>query len=459
MVYISSTQTVFTPPNGVPAVYCTAMRGGCSVLMLCTVAMAVITLGLGIMSVGFPESSAALRSTILTNILLSSSYTNHPNIAQSQFVEKPALVDDQNPSSQIAGECDLWRGRWIEDEQRKPLYTHESCPVLTATQNCESNGRPDKGYVKWRWRPDACELPLFDVNLFFCLLRGKTLAFVGDSVARNHMESLMCMLWQAEVPENKGSKRMQRWYFRSKSVTIIRIWSSWLVDITNDAYEFAPQSLTKLLLEQADNSFMEFLPRLDVLVISSGHWFSKKTAYVSQSRLVGGQLWSDKRIPAPRMRNPDAFALAMKTALKAITSHPLYKGLTILRSYSPDHYEGGAWNAGGSCTGKTRPSNDSELVTNGYTNLMRRHQLNAFSSAQHNITNGSKLRLLDVTPVFAYRGDGHPGPYRSQDPNKITKRGPHGEPPPQDCLHWCMPGPVDTWNELLLEIIRQEFGR
>ncbi|KAK3220920.1 hypothetical protein Dsin_014890 [Dipteronia sinensis] len=64
---------------------------------------------------------------------------------------------------------------------------------------------------------------------------------------------------------------------------------------------------------------------------------------------------------------------------------------------------------------------------------------------------------MDITEAFGYRHDGHPGPYRSPDPNKITKRGPGGKPPPQDCLHWCMPGPVDTWNELVLETIRREF--
>eukprot|EP00250_Pteridium_aquilinum_P017259 c23535_g1_i1 orf=517-1809(-) len=428
MVSLSSGSNGSATHNGFPAM---AVKGGCSVVMLCLAAIGLITFGVGIMSMGFPASVAVFRSNILTNILPS-------------------------PCSPTR-ECDLWRGRWVEDNGREALYTNNSCPVLTPTQNCEGNGRPDKAYVKWRWQPHGCELPRFDVHLFFRLLRGKTIAFVGDSVARNHMESLMCILWQAEVPENRGSRRMQRWFFPSHSVTVIRIWSAWLVNLTNEVYDFAPQNLTKLHLQQADDSFIEFLPRFDVLVVSSGHWFAKQTAYISDGRLVGGQLWKDKRLPTPPMKNPDALAIAMKTALMAITTHPHYKGLTILRTYSPDHYEGGAWNTGGSCTGKTQPADESELVTNVYTDLMLRHQLNAFSSAQHNITNGSKLRLLDVTRVFAYRADGHPGPYRSRDPNKVTKRGPHGEPPPQDCLHWCMPGPIDTWNEFLLEIIRQEF--
>lgn len=51
-------------------------------------------------------------------------------------------------------------------------------------------------FVNWRWKPDECELPRFDSMAFLHLLRGKKLAFIGDSVARNHMESLLCILSQ-----------------------------------------------------------------------------------------------------------------------------------------------------------------------------------------------------------------------------------------------------------------------
>jgi hypothetical protein len=92
------------------------------------------------------------------------------------------------------------------------------------------------------------------------------------------------------------------------------------------------------------------------------------------------------------------------------------------------------------------------LVENKY-----KQQVKGFNRAVKKATNGSKIRLMDITEAFQYRHDGHPGPYRSTDPNKITKRGRDGRPPPQDCLHWCMPGPVDTWNEIVFEIIKREY--
>lgn len=66
-------------------------------------------------------------------------------------------------------------------------------------QNCQGNGRPDKEYENWRWKPFQCDLPRFDAKKFLELMRGKTIAFIGDSVARNQMESMLCLLWQASV--------------------------------------------------------------------------------------------------------------------------------------------------------------------------------------------------------------------------------------------------------------------
>ncbi|KAK6275658.1 hypothetical protein POUND7_005367 [Theobroma cacao] len=361
--------------------------------------------------------------------------------------------------------CDLYHGNWFYDPQG-PLYTNNSCPVLTQMQNCQGNGRPDKEYENWRWKPSKCDLPRFDAKKFLELMRGKTLAFIGDSVARNQMESMLCLLWQAkqwcvqewvEVPKNRGNRKMQRWHFRSTSVMIVRIWSSWLVHHSSEKFDFAPEGVSKLHLDAPDNSFMEFIPNFDVIVISSGHWFAKQSVYILKNEIVGGQLWWPDRSRPMKINNIDAFGISVETSLSAILTHPNYTGLTILRSFSPDHYEGGAWNTGGSCTGKVKPLATGELVENGFTNIMHKKQVMGFKRAVKKATNKSKLRLMDITEVFGYRHDGHPGPYRNPDPHKITKRGPDGKPPPQDCLHWCMPGPVDTWNELVLEIIRREF--
>ncbi|XP_022737290.1 protein YLS7-like [Durio zibethinus] len=379
-----------------------------------------------------------------------------PRSTEKEVDTSSSASGNASEGNSVASGCDLYHGNWFYDPQG-PLYTNNSCPVLTQMQNCQGNGRTDKEYENWRWKPSKCDLPRFDAKKFLELMRGKTLAFIGDSVARNQMESMLCLLWQVEVPKNQGNRRMQRWYFRSTSVMIVRIWSSWLVHQTSENFDFAPEGVTKLHLDAPDNNFMEFIPKFDVIVISSGHWFAKQSVYILSNEIVGGQLWWPDRSRPMKVNNIDAFGISIETILSAIVTHPNYTGLTIVRSFSPDHYEGGAWNTGGSCTGKVKPLATGELVENGFTNIMHNKQLTGFERAVKKATNKSKLRLMDITEAFGYRHDGHPGPYRNPDPNKITKRGPDGKPPPQDCLHWCMPGPVDTWNELVLEIVTREF--
>ncbi|ONI25125.1 hypothetical protein PRUPE_2G282500 [Prunus persica] len=391
-----------------------------------------------------------------SNPQLSSSSDPSDSKSGSMPASSP-LPSNARTGGSVDSGCDLYSGSWIYDSSG-PLYTNNTCPVLTQMQNCQGNGRPDKEYENWRWKPLQCDLPRFDARKFLELMRGKTIAFIGDSVARNHMESLLCILWQVDVPKNRGNKRMQRFFFKSTSTFVVRIWSSWLVKQTSEAFDFAPEGVAKLHLDAPDDRFMDLIPQFDVIIFSSGHWFAKQSVYVFNNEIVGGQLWWPDKSRPMKINNIDAFGISVETILRAVATHPNYTGIAIVRSYSPDHYEGGAWNTGGSCTGKVRPLAIGEVVENGFTNIMHQKQIMGFNRAiEKGVTNKSKLKLMDITKPFEYRHDGHPGPYRSPDPNKKTQRGPDGRPPPQDCLHWCMPGPVDTWNEFVLEIIRREY--
>ena len=66
---------------------------------------------------------------------------------------------------------------------------------------------------------------------------------------------------------------MQRWLFKSSSVMIARIWSSWLVHQFNEKFDYAPEGVTKLKLDRPDERIIEALPKFDVVVLKKflGH--------------------------------------------------------------------------------------------------------------------------------------------------------------------------------------------
>ncbi|GAB2297391.1 hypothetical protein Dimus_031497 [Dionaea muscipula] len=55
-------------------------------------------------------------------------------------------------------ECDYFDGRWVRDDTM-PYFPPGSCPFVDTSFDCHLNGRPDNGYLKWRWQPHGCDIP------------------------------------------------------------------------------------------------------------------------------------------------------------------------------------------------------------------------------------------------------------------------------------------------------------
>jgi hypothetical protein len=84
----------------------------------------------------------------------------------------------------------------VHDSQAPP-YTNNTCKYIQEHQDCMMNGRPDQKYLYWRWKPNKCELPRIDSRTALDSMRGKSMVFVGDSIARNQFQALLCALSQA----------------------------------------------------------------------------------------------------------------------------------------------------------------------------------------------------------------------------------------------------------------------
>ncbi|XP_077251199.1 protein trichome birefringence-like 24 [Tasmannia lanceolata] len=379
-------------------------------------------------------------------------------ISDYPFVEKtgpsdpPFLgqtLENEDQKSQ-KDKCDLFNGDWIPNPSG-PIYTNESCHVVEAHQNCMKNGRPDSGYLYWRWKPRDCELPLFDAERFLDSMRDKSWAFIGDSISRNHVQSLLCILSKveeaAEVYHDKEYKS-KRWHFPSHNFTLSVIWSPFLVKaaISEDINGVSTSEI-QLHLDTLDAKWSDQFASFDYVVISGGEWFLKTAIYWENNKAVGCHYCPGKNLTDLGFEY--SYRKALQLVLNFITTSD-HKGLVLFRTSTPDHFENGEWFSGGTCK-RTRPFNEGEISLNDVDRILRRIELEEFNNAiaAGGSETGMNLKLLDTTHLSLLRPDGHPGPYRQFHPFAES----NNAKVQNDCLHWCLPGPIDNWNDLIMEIV------
>ncbi|MBA0648893.1 hypothetical protein Goklo_016527 [Gossypium klotzschianum] len=133
--------------------------------------------------------------------------------------DHPRVVKGPNGSFE---KCDLFDGRWVKDDHSKPYYCPGSCPYIDKDFDCQRNGRPDKGYIKWKWQPNGCNLQMLNATDFLERLRGKRLVFIGDSLNRNMWESMVCILRQSVKKRKRVYEISGRSDFKNKGVYAFR---------------------------------------------------------------------------------------------------------------------------------------------------------------------------------------------------------------------------------------------
>ncbi|KAK1321512.1 hypothetical protein QJS10_CPA03g00213 [Acorus calamus] len=376
-------------------------------------------------------------------------------ISDSPSAADPSMIS----SDYLAGlgfarkreKCDLFVGEWIPNPSG-PHYTNDTCTIVEPHQNCMKNGRPDTGYLYWKWKPRDCDLPMFNGKEFLETMRNKAWALIGDSISRNHVQSLVCLLSKVEQAVeiyHDKEYRSKTWRFPSYEFTLSVIWSPFLVqaDIFEDMNGVSSKDI-QLHLDTLDNKWTRQFHKYDYIIIAGGKWFLKTAIYYEKRRIIGCHYCPGKNITEV------GFEFAYKKALHLVLHHIIstkYKGVVFLRTSTPDHFENGEWWSGGTCN-RTVPFRDGQMDLRDVDRVMRDIELEVFGEAvSFGSKKGMKMRLLDTTHISLMRPDGHPGPYRQFQPfakNKTAKV-------QNDCLHWCLPGPIDSWSDVVMEMLRR----
>ncbi|OMO98287.1 hypothetical protein COLO4_14023 [Corchorus olitorius] len=302
--------------------------------------------------------------------------------------------------------CEILDGSWIRDDNY-PLYNASECPFAEQGFNCLGNGRQDKDYLKWRWKPKNCDLPRFNVHNVLEMLRDKRIVFVGDSMSRTQWESLICLLMSGvedkksvyEVNGNKITKRIRH----------------------------APKRVRSTLkLDKLDDISNEWI-NADVLIFNSGQWWVPGKLFETGCYFqVGNTVKLGMSIPA-------AFRMALETWASWVDDMiDTNRTLVFFRTFEPSHW---SKNSRRFCNVTQLPLSETE----------GRDQ-STFSEAIFEVIKNMTvpITVLHVTAMSSFRRDAHVG--RWSDNPSIP-----------DCSHWCLPGVPDVWNEIFLSYLLEAY--
>lgn len=67
------------------------------------------------------------------------------------------------------------------------------------------------------------------------------------------------------------------------------------------------------------------------------------------------------------------------------------------------------------------------------------------------------VTILNVTQLSKYRKDAHTTIYGERKGKLLTKEQRADPESFADCIHWCLPGVPDTWNQILYAYLLKTF--
>ena len=263
------------------------------------------------------------------------------------------------------------------------------------------------------------------------------------------MSIILTLMQQVEKPidvYHDKEWRSRKWYFSSYNFTLSVIWSPFLVkaEIFEDINGVSSKEI-QLHLDVLHKDWVSQLKNFDYVITSGGKWFLKTAIFYEKNKIVGCHYCPGKNLT--ELGYDYGYRKAINLALRHIASSD-FGGTVLFRTSTPDHFENGEWSDGGSCK-RTQPFKDGEVTLKEVEKVMRKVEMEAFEQAVVQARrNGVDLRLMDTTYLSLLRPDGHPGPYRTYQPFSKDKKA----KVQNDCLHWCLPGPIDHWSDLMMEM-------
>jgi hypothetical protein len=265
-------------------------------------------------------------------------------------------------------------------------------------------------------------------------------------------------LFVTEIREEFEDLRHNHGYlFWSFALSLSYYWSNFLVQKTNKFVlmnDNTTQNIRHIDIDIMDKNLVQNLVGIDILINSTSHWYLFNPIIIlERNQIIGGHNCKNVMgmIEDPNLL-PYAFKKVIHNVLKGLLSTPEFKGTLLLRSLSPDHFGHKGYDMGGSCNFTTPLDNPIYSHSLWVYNVQLEEFLNVYKTLDSPTM--VRLKFLDITYSFQLQGDGHPNNYRySKELNAMFSNNNNFDRS-NDCVHWCLPGPIDMWNDIFVETLR-----
>ncbi|KAF8404825.1 hypothetical protein HHK36_009714 [Tetracentron sinense] len=381
-------------------------------------------------------------------------------------------------NSQKKRSCDYSDGMWIYDPTMRSTRYDNSCKEIFKGWNCISSNKsnaPD--IIKWRWQPQNCDLPPFDPVLFLQRFRNTNIGFVGDSLNRNMFVSLVCTLKRvsSEVKKWRPAGADRGFTFLRYNITVayhrtnlLARYGRWSANADGGVLEsLGYKQGFRVDVDSPEGTWAEAPSFHDILILNTGHWWWAPSKF---DPIKSPMLFFIKGLPVIPPIDPEVGLDMVLKHMTLFVENRMRPGtIKFFRTQSPRHFEGGDWDQGGSCQRVQSLLPEQSLLHASVVSLPfaatffkygvqhKWHILLSFEkveqlfSLKNNGTNvearlvnqhiykvlkGSSFRIVDITHMSEFRADAHPS----------TAGGKKHD----DCMHWCLPGITDTWNDLFI---------
>ncbi|KAJ8452917.1 hypothetical protein Cgig2_014680 [Carnegiea gigantea] len=344
--------------------------------------------------------------------------------------------------------CNLFRGRWVFDPNRKPVYD-DTCPFHRNAWNCLRNKRERMDSINsWKWVPENCSLSRVDPFRFLGMMRNKNIGFVGDSLNENFLVSFLCVLRTADSGAKKWKKK-GAWrgaYFPQFNVTVAYHRAVLLAKFQWQPKESNPnEGIYRVDVDIPGDDWVQITKFYDVLIFNTGHWWGPHK-FPKETPLV---FYGEGQPIVPSLDFMDGLKVVLKNMISYIKKEVPSTTLKFWRLQSPRHFFGGEWNQNGSCL-FDEPLQEPQLdlwfdPSNNGVNKEERELNQVIEEALQ----GSSIQKLDLAHLSEYRADAHPAIWLGKK-DAVAVWG-------QDCMHWCLPGVPETWVDILSELIRHNI--